>query len=71
MIIHIIPVNDLKPHEEEGTACKCEPRVEFLEGGMLVIHNAYDNREIIEKVNDLLNPKNYDNNNKHWRNSRE
>lgn len=58
MIIHILPVNDLKPHEEEGTTCECEPRVEFVEGGMLVIHNAYDNREIIEKVTDLLNTNN-------------
>lgn len=54
MIIHVLPVNDLEPHEEVGTACKCEPRVEFAEGGMLVIHNAYDNREILEKVNQIL-----------------
>jgi hypothetical protein len=54
MIIHILPKNDLEPHEEEGTICKCNPRVEFVEGGMLVIHNAYDNREIIEQVNQIL-----------------
>lgn len=54
MIIHILPVNDLEPHDEEGTTCKCEPRVEFVEGGMLVIHNSYDHREIIEQVNKIL-----------------
>lgn len=54
MIIHILPINDLEPHDEEGTTCKCEPRVEFAEGGMLVIHNAFDNREIIEQVIKIL-----------------
>jgi len=56
MITHVLPINDLKPHEGESTVCECEPRVEFVDGGILVIHNAYDNREILEKVNDLLNP---------------
>ena len=54
MIIHILPVNDLKPHEEEGTACQCEPKIEFVEGEMLVIHNAFDHREVIEQVNKIL-----------------
>jgi hypothetical protein len=54
MIIHVLPINDLEPHDEEGTICKCEPKVEFVEGGMLVIHNAYDQREIIEQVNKIL-----------------
>lgn len=61
MIIHVLPVNDLKPHDEEGTACQCEPRIEFVEGGILVIHNAYDNREIIEKVNQILEGNKNDN----------
>ena len=54
MIIHVLPVNDLEPHDEEGTTCKCEPRVEFVEGGMLVVHNSFDNREMIEQVNEIL-----------------
>lgn len=57
MIVHVLPVNDLEPREEEGTTCKCEPRVEFVEGGILVIHNAYDQREIIEQVNNILETK--------------
>lgn len=48
---HIVPINDLEPHQEEGTTCKCEPKVIFPEGGdMLVVHNSFDGREILEKV---------------------
>jgi len=54
MVIHVLPVDDLEPHDEEETTCKCEPRVEFVEGGILVVHNSFDNREIIEQVNEIL-----------------
>jgi hypothetical protein len=41
MKIHILPVNDIKPHEE-STTCKCKPTVEILENGdMMIIHNSY------------------------------
>lgn len=53
MIVHVLPVNDLKSHEEE-TTCECEPRIEIVEGGMLVVHNSFDGREIIEQANQLL-----------------
>lgn len=48
-MIHIIPVNDLKDHIEE-TTCGCLPSVIFEEGEMLIIHNSYDKRELIEKI---------------------
>ena len=44
MAIHILPVNDLKQHEE-STTCECLPSVEFENGEMLVIHNSFDGRE--------------------------
>jgi len=53
MIIHILPTNDLEPHEQE-TTCKCKPRVEFVEGGMLVIHNSFDQRELEEQIKEIL-----------------
>lgn len=47
---HILPINDLKEHEESST-CECKPRVEILEDGdILVIHNSYDKREYIEEL---------------------
>ena len=47
-IYHIIPVNDLKEHEDSST-CHCSPSV-CLEGGdIFIVHNSYDGREIIER----------------------
>lgn len=51
MIQHIYPLNDLEPHDiESGGTCKCEPRVEFVEGDTVFIHNAFDGRDIIERL---------------------
>lgn len=54
MTYHVLPINDLKEHEELST-CDCQPKVEFVDGNMLVIHNSYDGREIIEQVNEIIN----------------
>lgn len=44
-------INDLKEHEEEST-CECCPWVKIVDGGdMLIIHNSYDGREILEQLN--------------------
>lgn len=51
MAIHIIPINDLKEHEET-TTCECCPNVEFENGEMIIIHNSFDNREINEQENE-------------------
>lgn len=50
-MINIIPLNDMEKHEE-STTCKCKPKVEILENGeIMIIHNAFDNRKIIEQIN--------------------
>ena len=43
--LHVVPLNDLLPHDEDGTECMCDPVVEMHGGRLLVIHNAYDGRE--------------------------
>mgnify|MGYP003402519020 FL=1 len=45
MAIHIIPINDLREHEEL-TTCDCSPKVEFENGEMIIIHNSFDGREL-------------------------
>ena len=51
MIWNILPMNDLKEHIEEST-CECGTSIEILENGdMMIIHNSYDGREILEKLN--------------------
>ena len=54
MSCHILPIDDLEEHEET-TTCKCEPRLEIINGEMLIIHNSFDQREVIEEVNEILN----------------
>lgn len=51
-IVHVIPLNDLVPHvcDEE---CPCLPRTEKAGAGIVVIHNAWDLREIEELNEDL------------------
>jgi len=57
MIWHILPVNDLEEHEDKST-CKCMPSSEVLENGdLLITHNSFDKREIIEEFFDILNNK--------------
>lgn len=53
-MITIVPTNDSKPHDEESTVCECNPKIDFENGEMIIIHNAFDNREIIEQVNKIL-----------------
>lgn len=51
--IHTYPENDLRDHDtSHGTLCPCLPRTK--EGGMLIVHNAYDGRECGEVFTDLL-----------------
>ena len=58
-MIHILPINDLKEHEETAD-CPCNPNVRYEdEDGILpepiCIHNSWDGREIIEQAECLIN----------------
>ena len=57
-IWHVIPTKDLEEHEELST-CKCNPKVEILEesGAVLIIHNSFDGRELVEQANEILKMK--------------
>ena len=61
---HIVPLNDLKPHDETGTHCHCEPNVfwndpktgeTFVEP--IVLHRAFDGRELVEEADCLARGK--------------
>ena len=62
-MINILPVNDLKEHIE-SSICECNPRVEFENGEMIIIHNSYDGREWMEDLSKeqlaLLNATSHD-----------
>lgn len=45
--IHVYPIHDLLEHNSQ-TWCECCPRVNYVNGEMMIIHNAYDKRERYE-----------------------
>jgi len=52
---HVFPLNDLREHVTEGVDCPCNPTVEVIGASLLIIHNAFDNREVIEQAIDIMN----------------
>lgn len=44
MSLHVMPINDIEPHEESST-CHCGPRLVIENGEMIFIHNAFDGRQ--------------------------
>jgi len=51
MALHIIPINDIKEHDELST-CECCPSLEFENGEMIFVHNSFDGRELNEQTNE-------------------
>lgn len=47
---HVLPVHDRHGHySDRPVGCPCHPVTELLDGGgMLVLHNAWDKRELRE-----------------------
>jgi len=52
--VNILPKNDTKEHTE-GTTCECKPVVEVHGFSLLIIHNAFDNRELFEDAIEAMN----------------
>lgn len=45
-LIHVHPLDDLFPHDLSGESCHCAPRIVRESGGMIIVHNAYDRRDV-------------------------
>jgi hypothetical protein len=52
-MISMLPIGDIEEHEE-STTCKCEPKVIYENGEMIVVHNSFDGREGIEWMNEIF-----------------
>ena len=50
-MINIIPINDIKQHVESST-CDCCPKLIMEDSEMILVHNSFDGRELIENKND-------------------
>jgi len=48
-IFNILPVGDLKKHIETGD-CGCKPDIEILEDRVLIKHNSFGGREVVEET---------------------
>lgn len=46
---HVYPVNDKKSHDIESFLCDCDPEIDW--NNQIVIHNAWDMREVQEFIN--------------------
>jgi hypothetical protein len=53
--IHVYPVKDLREHVTVGVDCPCEPIVKVVGAVLVIVHNAFDHREIVEQAIDILN----------------
>lgn len=45
----IEPENDIKEHIHSED-CKCNPIIDWYAGVKNIVHNSYDNRELLEKL---------------------
>lgn len=52
-MINVYPINDTEDHDLKST-CKCNPKIIFENGEMIVVHNSFDGREGVEWVNEIL-----------------
>lgn len=43
--VHTIPLDDLIDHEVSDD-CVCGPDVEFVSGGLIIVHHSLDGREL-------------------------
>jgi hypothetical protein len=46
---HVVATRDIQAHIVDGLTCPCEPFMDADDAG-LIIHNAFDGREIIERL---------------------
>lgn len=52
-VVHVLPVDDLIVHDEDGVECVCGVDVEYLIGccgswGKVITHHSLDGRELYE-----------------------
>jgi len=46
---NVIPMDDLRKHELSGD-CECNPKIVEESGQLIIVHNSYDKREIVERL---------------------
>lgn len=54
--VNVYPLDDIGEHVLD-VSCSCGPSVEVIGAHLLIVHNAFDHREIIEQAIEILNKK--------------
>ena len=49
-MIHVYPLDEESRHNLTGTLCECMPTVDFNGSEAIVVHNAFDGREMFEQL---------------------
>jgi hypothetical protein len=52
-MLHVYPLDEESQHNLTGTDCECMPAVDFDLPEALVVHNAFDGREIFEQLAEM------------------
>ncbi len=47
--IHVVPIDDLREHDDVGHGCWCAPRIEYNGEDIVVVHHSMDGRELVEE----------------------
>lgn len=55
--IHVLPINDIEEHQE-STTCHCHPAIQEESGTMIIVHNSFDGRELVEDANNIIEKQN-------------
>lgn len=56
---HVYPLDEEHLHivsgPTSGVDCPCKPRVEVVGSDLVVVHNSFDHREIVEEAIEIMN----------------
>lgn len=53
-LISITPPEDTGKHQATSMNCKCKPWEEHVNGIRIVIHRAFDNREVYASIEEIM-----------------
>lgn len=49
----VYPIDDKQEHDLESPDCPCSPTIEVMGDKLLIIHNAFDFRDVLEELEEI------------------
>ncbi len=47
----VLPIDDIREHDKFSKDCECMPEVEVAGANLMIVHNAFDFRHVVEWLN--------------------